>query len=271
MAQSTPTSALGFQDFFTTTLDGSITASDTTISLANAPTPTMGYLVIEPDSSTNREIIMYTSVSGNDVICGSVDDRGIGGTTAKTHSSGAIVKMNTVSDMFEALQSGRGLAADFAIPSGSVDPEDLVASTGTSWVWQDFTPSFTNWTIGTGGSAVTTAKYAQHGKTVFFRITTILGTSGQSVGAGVTFNLPVTAATGTLGVGSFFYFGFVQLEDAGNASYFGSIRMTSTTAAQVTVDAAGATYRQPTALSSTVPFTWGAGDGMTILGMYEAA
>lgn len=122
MAQSEPTTALGWQDFFTTTLDGSITDTDTTISLASAPTPTEGFLVIEPDSTTNREIIMYTSVSGNDVVCGSVDDRGIGGTTARAHSSGVIVKMNTVSDMFEALQSGKGLADAAIVPAKWTNP-----------------------------------------------------------------------------------------------------------------------------------------------------
>lgn len=130
MAQSTPTANLGWHDFFSTTLSSAITASDTTIPLTAAPTPTEGFLVIEPDSSTNREIIMYTSVSGSSVICGSVDDRGISGTTARAHSSGAIVKMNTVADMFEALQSGNGLStsavtttkiADRAVTSEKLD------------------------------------------------------------------------------------------------------------------------------------------------------
>lgn len=157
------------------------------------------------------------------------------------------------------------------ISEGGVVPNSLLDGTGTSWVWQDFTPGFTNWTIGTGGSAITTAKYIQIGKTVFFRITTILGSSGQSVGSGVTFNLPVTAASGVLGAGNFFPIGTVQIEDAGNASYLGTIRMNATTTAQVLVDSASATYRQPLSITSAVPFAFAAGDGLTISGVYEAA
>lgn len=135
-----------------------------------------------------------------------------------------------------------------------------------------FNPGFTNWTIGTGGSAVTTALFAMDGNGwVDGRITSILGSSGASVGSGVSFNLPVTAITNMLGAGTFFPIGQVQIEDTGNASYFGTVRMNATTTAQVLVDAAGATYRQPTALSSTVPFNFAAGDGLDVLFRYKAA
>jgi len=62
-------------------------------------------LVIEPNSSTNREIIYYTSVSGNSVVCPSVGaGRGQEGTSALAHSSGVAVKRNTTSRDFEVLQ-----------------------------------------------------------------------------------------------------------------------------------------------------------------------
>lgn len=131
MAQSTPTSNLGWQDFFSTTLSSGITSTDTTIPLVAAPTPTEGFLVIEPDSSTNREIIMYTSVSGSNVVCGSVNDRGISGTTARAHSSGVIVKMNTVADMFEALQSGNALS------TGAIATADIADGAATDAKWRN--------------------------------------------------------------------------------------------------------------------------------------
>jgi hypothetical protein len=102
---------LGFQNFFTTTLASGITASDTTIYLNSLPTPSEGYLVIEPDSSTNKEIIYYTSKGANFVTLPSVAaGRGVGGTTALSHSSGVTVQMNVVAEQFEALQDGTAFA-----------------------------------------------------------------------------------------------------------------------------------------------------------------
>lgn len=102
---------LGFQNFFTTTLASGITASDTTIYLNSLPTPSEGYLVIEPDSSTNKEIIYYTSKGANFVTLPSLAaGRGVGGTSAVSHSSGVTVQMNVVAEHFEALQDGTAFA-----------------------------------------------------------------------------------------------------------------------------------------------------------------
>lgn len=103
---------LGFQNFYSTTLSSSITGTDTTIYLNSVPTPTEGYLVIEPDAASNREIIYYTSKGANYVTCPSVAaGRGVGGTSAAAHSSGVAVQMNTVAEMFEALQDGTAFTA----------------------------------------------------------------------------------------------------------------------------------------------------------------
>lgn len=209
---------------------------------------------------------MYTSVSGNDVVCGSVDDRGIGGTTARAHSSGAIVKMNTVSDMFEALQSGNGLSSAFALPSGAVDPEDLVAGTGTSWAWQSFTPTWTgsssNPAIGDGTIA---AKYIQIGKTVFFRIKITFG-STSTVGSGnYILTLPVTAATAYAQNDPI---GVYQGEDVGSASNSG-ITVINTTG---TLRAFGNTSTKDVGLvGHAYPYAWGNGDILRFSGSYEAA
>lgn len=75
------------------------------------PTPSEGYLVIEPDSAANREIIYYTSKGANYVTCPSVAaGRGVGGTSAAAHSSGVAVQMNVVAEHFEALQDGTAFA-----------------------------------------------------------------------------------------------------------------------------------------------------------------
>ena len=98
---------LGYQNFFSTTLSSTITASDTTIYLNSLPTPSEGYLVIEPDSTTNREIIYYTSKGANFVTCPSVAaGRGVGGTSAASHSSGVTVQMNNNAELWTSLQDG---------------------------------------------------------------------------------------------------------------------------------------------------------------------
>ena len=102
---------LGFQNFYTTTLSSGITATDTTIYLNSLPTPTEGYLVIEPDSSTNKEIIYYTSKGANFVTLPSIAaGRGVGATTAVSHNSGVTCQMNVVAEHFEALQDGTAFA-----------------------------------------------------------------------------------------------------------------------------------------------------------------
>lgn len=121
------TSAFGYDSFFSTTLSSAITSTDTTIPLVAAPTAQEGVLVIEPNSSTNREIIYYTSVSGNSVVLPSVGaGRGQEGTTAMAHSSGVTVKMNTTSRHFEVLKDGTGLA-DSAITTAKIADENVTS------------------------------------------------------------------------------------------------------------------------------------------------
>jgi hypothetical protein len=101
---------LSYQNKFTTTLSAGIAASDTTISLTNLPTPAEGYLVIEPDSSTNWEEIYYTSKTGSAVVCPSAAaGRGVGGSTAASHSSGATVRMDSTAELFSTLQDATAL------------------------------------------------------------------------------------------------------------------------------------------------------------------
>jgi hypothetical protein len=135
-------------------------------------------------------------------------------------------------------------------------------SAGTAWV-----PVFTSWTIGTGGSAGTTATYIQIGKMVFCRIVSTLGTSGQSVGTGAYFTLPVTAKSGysvdqTLGQ--------ISCLD-GSAGYSAAITYKSTTEVYIRPLASSGAGVLQSGTASTVPFTWGAGDAIAGEFWYEAA
>lgn len=101
-----PTTAITFQNFFSATLTSDITASSTDIPLDAVPNGSEGFLVIEPDSVTNHEVIYYTSKTATKVVCPSVaDGRGQDDTTAAAHSSGATVIMAPIAAYFETLLS----------------------------------------------------------------------------------------------------------------------------------------------------------------------
>lgn len=131
------TPSLGFQNWFSTTLSSGITASDTTIYLNSLPTPSEGYLVLEPDSTSNREIIYYTSKGANYVTLPSVGaGRGVGGTTAVSHSSGVTVQMNVVAEHFEALQDGTSITDSIINPYKIVGSSEIIADhVASGCVW----------------------------------------------------------------------------------------------------------------------------------------
>lgn len=120
-------STFGYQNFFSTTLTGDITASTLTIGLATVPTPTSGILVIEPDSTSSREVIFYTSKGASTVTC-PTDGRGWSGSTATSHLQGSTVIMAAVDEYFEGLADGTlstdplrpVLAPNFVYSGGSV-------------------------------------------------------------------------------------------------------------------------------------------------------
>ena len=98
-----------YSNFFETTLDGNVGASDTSITLSAAPTSDGSsnisapfYLVIDPDSATNREVILVTASSG---VTLSTVTRDVEGRHSPdiSHSDGVTVRMAVVGEMFEDL------------------------------------------------------------------------------------------------------------------------------------------------------------------------
>jgi len=124
--QKDPTT-FGYQNFYSTTLTGDITSGTLTIGLATVPTPTSGILVIEPDSTSAREIILYTSKGASTITCPS-DGRGWSGTSASAHLTGSTVIMASVDEYFEGLADGTlstdplrtALASNFVVSGGVV-------------------------------------------------------------------------------------------------------------------------------------------------------
>lgn len=152
------------------------------------------------------------------------------------------------------------------LEDGAVTPERILAGTGTTWVWQDWTPTLTNITLGNG---TLVARYIQIGKTVSFTISFTLGTT-STVGTVGTFTLPVTANT-TGYIVTFSEIGVGKAIDVGTADYTILVRLnSSTTVRPILVNAAG-TYGASQGITATVPMTWTTGDQLTLTGTYEAA
>jgi len=129
--------------------------------------------------------------------------------------------------------------------------------------WFNYTPTYTNLTVGSGTHA---SKFAMYGKTVVCRIRFTLA-ANSSVSTNPTATLPVT----TVGAyDSGFWLGNATLVDSGSPTY-GLVRWASSTTVQWVVLNAAGTYLVVNAVSATVPFTWGTGDALTANFEYEAA
>lgn len=226
------TSALAVQNWFETTLSGGISASDTTIGLNSVPTGSEGYLIIEPDGTTTREVIYYTSKTSNSVVLTSAaNGRGVDGTTAQSHSAGATVRMQITSGYWNALQDGTAIATSgittAKVADGAITNAKLNTTAGElGGAWQSWTPT---WSGITPGDGVSDCKYTIIGKTVHCRIKFTAGSTSSGL-AGTTpiFTLPVTASsniTALSAMGSFRY--------GASSAFPGYIRNKSTTTADL--------------------------------------
>lgn len=146
--------------------------------------------------------------------------------------------------------------------------QDIDTSVGTGLLaWTAYTPTLTNFTLGTGGTV--TCAYAKLGKIVHVRIDLLAGTSPSITGT-PTISLPVTAAanyvSGRTPLNTF------DLLD-GSTNYGGHVRMGSTTTVTCYLWNASGSYTSDQAVSSTIPAAswYTSGDRFLINLTYEAA
>lgn len=145
---------------------------------------------------------------------------------------------------------------------------DIDTSVGTGLLaWTAYTPTLTNFTLGTGGT--TTAAYAQLGKIVHVRIELIAGTSPTITGL-PTLSLPVTAhsshSSGRTPLNTF------DLID-GSTNYGGHVKMASTSTVACYLWNASGSYITDQGVSSTIPAAswWTTSDRFQIAITYQAA
>lgn len=144
--------------------------------------------------------------------------------------------------------------------------EQLVQDELAALTWSDWSPTLTNLTV---GSATTTYRYVQFGKTVLFVFRFVLG-AGSAVGTGPTFTLPVTPASHFVTAAGHLPIGSARLLDSGTGRWEGDGYVLSGTTVSLfyATEAGGGSG---TNITSTAPFTWTTNDTIAVTGMYEAA
>ena len=227
---------------------------------------TDGYITSTAHGSIDHSAVMGTVV---------LDD--INDVTAPTPSSGDFLKWNgtawvndpinlgtdTVGNYMSDVSAGTGIAVSHTPGEGSTATISI-----ESTAWTAYTPTIS---ADGGGFALNngtlTGRYKQIGKTVFFKLKFVFGSTTNAGSGHWNFSLPVTAydsdftfSASILDSGVAWYGGI------GNGNYTGS---TTTFAVNVTSpNAAVATW---VVVGNGGPFSWGAADNITITGSYEAA
>jgi hypothetical protein len=226
-----------------------------------------------PPSSSSVRIGVYATVSGTAPVA--IDD--LGDVTITSATNGNFLKYNgsawvndsidlgtdTIGNYISNISAGTGIAVSHTPGEGSTATISI-----ESTAWTSYTPTMT---ADGGGFALNngtlTGRYKQVGKTVFFSLKFVFG-STTSPGTGHwNFSLPITAydsnftfSAAILDNGNAWYGGI------GNGNYTGS---TSTFA--VIIPGTNASVTTWATVGNGGPFIWTTSDNITITGSYEAA
>jgi len=134
----------------------------------------------------------------------------------------------------------------------------------TDTAWVSWTPTFTNFTLGNG---TVDAKYKQIGKTVFFRVRIVLG-STSSMGTSPYFTNPVTS----IDYADISHpLGFGMIVNNGISNYQGLFRFVSTATIGIAHTQVLGSLIISTPVTATSPHTWKDSDRIVLEGFYEAA
>lgn len=175
----------------------------------------------------------------------------IDGNASETINSALTAKISTIGEALTIICDGSNwFILERRIPS----------------VWTSFTPTGT-WSANTTYAG----QWRRVGDSMEMRAVVL--TSGAPTSATLTVNLPsnVTIDIAKLGNGSpsdDAPLGTLQVLDAGNAAYFGTITYTTTTALRLDVVNSASTYASTAVVTQAVPITFGSGDKVGLIAKF---
>ena len=208
---------------------------------------------------TSRTLALTGDVTGSASFDGSAN----ASITATIVANSVALGTDTTGNYMADVSAGTGIAVSHTPGEGSTATISI-----ESTAWTAYTPTIT---ADAGGFALNngtlTGRYKQIGKTVFFSLKFLFG-STTSAGTGHwNFSLPVNAYD------SNFTFSAAILDNTvawyggiGNGNYTGS-----TSSFAVIIPGTSAATTTWATVGNGGPFSWGTGDNITITGSYEAA
>jgi hypothetical protein len=191
--------------------------------------------------------------------------------TSPTINTATIANPTLTTDTVSEFTAANGvnidglLVKDGLLPAGNIQPLNLVAGTGSTWVEQSYTPTFTNITIGNG---TVTGKFIQIGKTVHFWAKFVFG-STSAITASPYVSLPVNASANY----DFSHaLATIIILDLSASRYYNGVATWDTNArASINHVRSDGNYTFLEASSSAAPMTWATGDILGVHGSYQAA
>lgn len=128
------------QNFYESQITRNWTAATGDFNVSVLPSISEGIIVISPSSKTLREIVRFTATGTNAygpyVRISNIAHRGLGGTTAQSHTIGEKIRMNITAEHWTEMQADINSIVAAGLPAGAEG--DVIYNNGANWISEDF-------------------------------------------------------------------------------------------------------------------------------------